>query len=104
MENQNSMTTDFHNINSPNRLKTLLQIPASTISVPLKEHERIDDLQRNGFHIIQNTQKFCFGMDAVLLSGFAKIKPNAKVLDLGTGTGIIPILWQQKQKRRILQH
>ena len=48
MENQNSMTTDFHNINSPNRPKTLLQIPASTISVPLKEHERIDDLQRNG--------------------------------------------------------
>ena len=98
MENQNSMTTDFPNINSPNRPKTLLQIPASTISVPLKEHERIDDLQRNGFHIIQNTQKFCFGMDAVLLSGFAKVKPNAKVLDLGTGTGIIPILLAAKTK------
>lgn len=62
------------------------------MDVILKENERLDDLQRNGYQIIQNSEKFCFGMDAVLLSGFAKVKPGARVLDLGTGTGIIPIL------------
>lgn len=56
--------------------------------------ERLDDLQRNGYRIIQDPGRFCFGMDAVLLSGFAAegVKPGARLLDLGTGTGIIPIL------------
>lgn len=58
--------------------------------------ERLDDLQRNGYKIIQNPNKFCFGMDAVLLSGFAHVKKGEKVLDLGTGTGIIPILLEAK--------
>ena len=58
--------------------------------------ERVDDLNRNNYKIIQNTNKFCFGMDAVLLSGFAKVLPGEKVLDLGTGTGIIPILLEAK--------
>ena len=58
--------------------------------------ERIDDLQRNNLKIIQNEEKFCFGMDAVLLSGFAKVKPGEKGLDMGTGTGIIPILFSAK--------
>lgn len=62
----------------------------------LKENERIDDLQRNGYRIIQNPDKFCFGMDAVLLSGFAKAKEGSHVLDMGTGTGIIPILLAAK--------
>ena len=62
----------------------------------LKAGERIDDLQRNGYQIIQNEEKFCFGMDAVLLSGFAKVKPGECVLDMGTGTGIIPILLSAK--------
>ena len=62
------------------------------MTIKLKEHERLDDLQRNGYQIIQNPEKFCFGMDAVLLSGFAKVKPGARVLDMGTGTGIIPLL------------
>ena len=64
--------------------------------VELKEHERIDDLQRNGYQIIQNPDKFCFGMDAVLLSGFVRVKPGAAVLDMGTGTGIIPLLIEAK--------
>lgn len=64
--------------------------------VPLYEGERIDDLQRNGYQIIQNEEKFCFGMDAVLLSGYAKVKKGETVLDLGTGTGIIPLLLSAK--------
>ena len=66
------------------------------LMIKLLEGERIDDLDRNGYKIIQNSEKFCFGMDAVLLSGFAKVKPNEKVLDLGTGTGVIPILLEAK--------
>ena len=64
----------------------------------LKENERIDDLQRNGYCIIHDPDRFCFGMDAVLLSGFATAKDGARVLDLGTGTGIIPILLAAKTK------
>lgn len=60
--------------------------------------ERIDELQRNGYGIIQNPEKFCFGMDAVLLSGFAKAKPGERCLDLGCGNGIIPILMEAKTK------
>lgn len=66
--------------------------------IGLKENERIDDLQRNGFRIIQNRDGFCFGMDAVLLSVFAQAKEGESVLDLGTGTGIIPILLAAKTK------
>ncbi len=58
----------------------------------LKETERIDDLQFKGLRIIQNEQKFCFGTDAVLLSHFVGLKKGDSVVDLGTGTGIIPIL------------
>ena len=60
--------------------------------IELSEDERIDDLQRRGYKIIQNKNKFCFGMDAVLLSDFAKIRRNDRVVDFGTGTGIIPLL------------
>lgn len=62
----------------------------------LRSGERLDDLQRNGYKIIQNPDKFCFGMDAVLLSYFSDIKKGAYVLDLGTGTGILPILLSAK--------
>ena len=57
--------------------------------------ERVDDLQ-NGYFVIQDPKKFCFGMDAVLLSGFARVKKGETVLDMGTGTGIIPILLSQR--------
>ena len=58
----------------------------------LLEGERIDDLQRNGLHLIQNPAAFCFGMDAILLSHFATIKKDELVLDMGCGNGIMPIL------------
>lgn len=64
--------------------------------IVLKDNERIDDLERNGYRIIQDPGRFCFGMDAVLLSGFTRVKDGAEVLDLGTGTGIIPILLEAK--------
>ncbi len=54
--------------------------------------ERIDDLQINGLKIIQDPNCFCFGIDAVLLANFTVLKKNSRVVDLGTGTGIIPIL------------
>lgn len=63
----------------------------------LKENERIDDLEYRGLKIIQDKSGFCFGIDSVLLSNFAKnIKKNANVMDLGTGTAIIPILLSAK--------
>ena len=63
----------------------------------LLPNERIDDLQRKlpdgtDLKIIQNPNWFCFGIDAVLLSAFAEIKQGDEVMDLGTGTGIIPLL------------
>ncbi|MDR5659217.1 tRNA1(Val) (adenine(37)-N6)-methyltransferase [Serpentinicella sp. ANB-PHB4] len=58
----------------------------------LNEGERVDDLQVNNLKIIQNPKGFCFGIDAVLLANFTTLKKDAKVVDLGTGTGIIPIL------------
>lgn len=59
---------------------------------PVKDGERIDDLQREGYRIIQDPEKFCFGMDAVLLSAFARVEEGERVLDMCTGTGVIPIL------------
>lgn len=67
------------------------------MEIELKENEKIDDLELNNLKIIQNKNGFCFGMDSVLLSDFAKnIKNNSKVIDLGTGTAILPVLLSAK--------
>ena len=66
------------------------------MEIKLRPGERLDDLQRSGYKIIQNEKLFCFGMDAVLLSAFAQVKEGEHVLDLGTGTGVIPILLEAR--------
>ncbi len=66
----------------------------------LLEGERFDDLELNGLYIIQHSKKFCFGIDAVLLSSFARVEEGEEVLDIGTGTGIIPILLSAKTRGR----
>ena len=69
------------------------------MEIKLKENEKIDDLEFKNLKIIQNKDGFCFGIDSILLTDFAKnIKQNSKVIDLGTGTGIIPILLYGKTK------
>ena len=60
--------------------------------VPVYAHERVDDLHRNGYLLIQDPARFCFGVDAVILTGFASVRKNEAVLDIGTGSGVIPIL------------
>lgn len=62
-------------------------------------HERVDDLQFRGLRIIQDPSAFCFGMDAVLLSDFARIRPGDRVGDLGTGTGILALLLAGREPR-----
>ena len=68
------------------------------MDIELKDGERIDDLEYKGLKIIQNKEGFCFGVDSVLISDFAKnVRKGSTVLDLGTGTGIISILLSKKQ-------
>ena len=64
----------------------------------LKPEERLDDLQIKGYEIIQSPGRFCFGMDAVLLSSYSKVRKRELALDLGTGTGILPILLEAKNE------
>lgn len=64
----------------------------------IKDYERVDDLHRNGYRIIQDPKRFCFGIDAVILSGFAEVKKGERAMDLCTGTGVIPILLEAKSE------
>lgn len=69
------------------------------MEVKLKETERIDDLQYKGLKIIQDNSGFCFGIDSIILTEFAKdIRENAIVIDMGTGTGVIGTLLCEKTK------
>ncbi len=74
------------------------------MKIKLRENERMDDLEFKGLKIIQNANGFCFGIDSVLLSDFArKIKKGSRVIDLGTGTGILPILLSGKTENTIFR-
>lgn len=68
------------------------------MTIDLKANERLDDLQRNGYKLIQNSTVFCFGMDAVLLTAFSVIKDGENMIDLGCGNGVIPILLKGRTK------
>jgi tRNA1Val (adenine37-N6)-methyltransferase len=70
--------------------------PQLNSNVKVNPNERVDDLHRNGYMLIQDPERFCFGIDAVLLAGFAKMKPTEVALDMCTGTGVIPILMKGK--------
>lgn len=61
----------------------------------LKPGERLDDLQ-NGYWMIQNPSLFCYGIDAVLLASYAKVKRRERAMDFCTGSGIVPILLKAK--------
>ena len=73
------------------------------MQVEIKADERLDDLELKGLKIIQDPSKFCFGIDAVLLSAFAKVKPGEDVVDIGTGTGIIPLLLSAKTDAKYIK-
>ena len=68
----------------------------------IRQGERVDDLQIGGLKLIQNPSGFCFGVDAVFLSDFVKVKPGETVLDMGTGNGIIPVLLSARPGGRSL--
>lgn len=76
---------------------------ADTGNLFLYPNERIDDLQIQGLKLIQNPEKFCFGMDAVLLSDYAGIKKDSRVMDLCSGTGIVPILLEAKYETAYIE-
>ncbi len=71
---------------------------SSMAEVVIRDNERVDELNDRGYRIIQDTDGFCFGLDAVLLSSFSIVREGDHVLDLGTGTGVIPILLEAKTK------
>ena len=70
------------------------------MDIEIREDERLDDLQYKGLKLIQKKDGFCFGVDAVLLSHFAQVTAGSRVIDLGTGTGIIAVLLAAKKKPR----
>ena len=70
--------------------------PMTTNETRLREGERIEDLHRSGYQLIQDPEEFCFGVDAVLLASFAEAKKGDTVLDLCTGTGVVPILMEAR--------
>lgn len=97
----------MHNISKPllkiinlvYNIKKIKKWYRKKVIVILEENERIDDLNINNYKIIQNNEGFCFGIDSVILSEFAKdMKKDARVVDLGTGTGILGFLLLAKTK------
>lgn len=63
-----------------------------TMAFEIKSGERLDDLVRDGMRVIQRPDQFCFSLDSVLLAHFVRLKKKDRVIDLGTGTAVIPLL------------
>ncbi len=72
-------------------------------TVAIRVNERIDDLQIRGYRLIQKTDGFCYGMDAVLLSDYAAVRPGSRLMDLCSGTGVIPILAAAKYETSFIE-
>ena len=72
-------------------------------TVAIRVNERIDDLQIRGYRLIQKTDGFCYGMDAVLLSDYACIRPGSRMMDLCSGTGIVPVLAAAKYETAFIE-
>ncbi|MBD5411157.1 MAG: tRNA1(Val) (adenine(37)-N6)-methyltransferase [Treponema sp.] len=68
------------------------------MEVVLKADERVDVLKKSGYKIIQNPKGFCFGVDAVLLAGFSKVRRGETICDLGTGNGALPLLMAHRSQ------
>ncbi|MEG0775422.1 tRNA1(Val) (adenine(37)-N6)-methyltransferase [Clostridium sp.] len=66
----------------------------------VRDDETLDDLQLKGIKIIQKKSGFRFGVDAVLLANFSNVKKNARVIDLCSGTGIIPFILSGKTEAK----
>lgn len=76
---------------------------AARRDVVVHPYERVDDLQRSGLVIIQNPARPRFSMDAVLLSEFATVRQGDRCIDLGAGTGVIPLLvWARRAPGRMV--
>ena len=75
-------------------------INKESVNSILLSDETLDDLQLNGIHIIQKKDAFRFGVDAVILANFANVKNNSRVIDLCTGTGIIPLILSAKSNAK----
>lgn len=64
--------------------------------------ERIDEIGFSNLRLIQKPEEFCYGVDAVILADFASKKKAARIVDLGTGTGIVPVILSHKTKAEFI--
>lgn len=95
---QNRPNKQKYNRNKDYKNKTIIKITTGTKTMEALIHsnERLDDLCRKGYRLIQDPKLFCFGIDAVLLSDYAKVKRGERAVDLCTGNGVIPIILRQR--------
>ncbi|MBQ5797943.1 MAG: methyltransferase, partial [Firmicutes bacterium] len=88
--------------NAPALMPAFSQLDKNMPANPLREGERLDDTGFSGYHLIQKPEEFCYGVDAVLLANFAakNARKNHRICDLGTGTGIVPLILAHKTEAK----
>jgi len=87
---------------APAVMPAFSQFDKNMIAATLREGERLDDTGFSGYHLIQKPEEFCYGVDAVLLANFAakNARRNQRICDLGTGTGIVPLILAHKTEAK----